>query len=197
MKIALLLNWGFGLEVLKVFHCLENIDISFVVTQFDPKSTDIWNNVVYNHSLMLGYKTISQEKLSFDKLKKEIEENEVDLLVAHAFMKIFPKSIITVPKFGCINIHASLLPKYRGASPTKLVLKNKDKITGLTTHYINEGIDTGDIIFQIKIPVTTDDTEDSIIERMKSVTKKLIIESLSRINDPTFVAIPQTILSNN
>jgi len=197
MKIALLLNWGLGLEVLKVFHSLQNIDISFVVTQFDPESTDIWKNVVYNHSLMLGYKTISQEKLSFEKLQKEIEENDVDLLLSHAFMKIFPKSIIIAPKFGCINIHASLLPKYRGASPTKLVLKNKEKQTGLTTHYINEGIDTGDIIFQIKIPVKTDDTEDSIIERLKSVVKKLIIESLSRINDPKFVAISQTILANN
>jgi len=197
MKIALLLNWGVGLEVLKIFHCLQNIDISFVVTQFDPETTDIWKNVVYNHSLMFGYKTISQKKLSFGILEKKIKENEVDLLVSHAFMKIFPKSIITAPKFGCINIHASLLPKYRGASPTKLVLKNKDKLTGLTMHYIDEGIDTGDIIFQIKIPVKIDDTEESIIERLKSVIKELIIESLSKINDPKFVAIPQTILINN
>jgi len=194
MKVALFLNWGLGLEILKTIHPFPPTEVVFVITQFEPETIDVWKNVVYDYSLKLGYKTIPQNMVSFDTLKKEMENDEIDLLISHAFMKIFPKSILTIPKFGCINIHPSLLPKYRGPSPTKLVLKNKDKITGLTAHYIDEGIDTGSIIYQLKVSVKTDDTEDTIIEKMKSITKPLILETFSRINDSTFEATPQIML---
>ncbi|KPA10982.1 methionyl-tRNA formyltransferase, partial [Candidatus Magnetomorum sp. HK-1] len=85
-------------------------------------------------------------------------KHKVELIISHAFMKILPKTIFAVPKYGCINIHPSLLPNYRGASPTKMILCNKEKETGLTSHYIDEGIDTGNIIYQVKIPVYLNDT---------------------------------------
>ncbi len=191
MKVILLVNWGVGLEILKALHCLSDIEIALIVTRYIEKSRDKWDNAVYDFSCKQGYKTIQQEKISFCELKEEIEQSEIDLLISHAFMRIFPKEVFSVPKYGSINIHASLLPKYRGPSPTYWVLKNREKVTGLTCHYIDEGTDTGDIIFQVKVPVKSDDTVNSIIERQKTAVKELMIESLSRIKEPSFHPIPQ------
>ncbi|MCP4351316.1 MAG: hypothetical protein GY795_38110 [Desulfobacterales bacterium] len=191
MKVVLLANWGLGLEILKILHSLSDIDICMVVTRFNQNSADKWENAVYEFSCKQGYRTINQENISFDMLKDWIVQSETDILITHAFMRILPNNVLILPKHGTINIHPSLLPKYRGPSPTFWVLRNREKSTGLTCHYMDEGIDTGDIIYQTDIPVKPDDTVGSVIERQKTVIKELITESLSRITDSRFQPIPQ------
>ncbi len=191
MKVILLANWGMGLEILKALHVLPDVNIFRVITRFNPNSADKWENAVYEFCCDYGYRTVIQEKISFEELRHLITDSETDLMIAHAFMRILPKEILILPKYGVINIHPSLLPKYRGPSPTFWVLRNREKITGLTCHYMDEGIDTGDIIYQTEIPVKPDDTVASIIDRQKTVVRGLIIESLSRITSDEFRPTPQ------
>jgi methionyl-tRNA formyltransferase len=106
-------------------------------------------------------------------------------------MRILPKSIISLPKYGTVNIHPSLLPKYRGPSPTHWVLKNKEDRTGLTCHYMDEWLDTGGIIYQLEISVKSKDTFASILERQKMIIEELLLESITRILDHSFRPTPQ------
>jgi len=191
MKVILLANWGMGLEILKVLHSLPDVVISMVVTKYRKDSKDKWENAVYNSSIENDYPTINQEEITFTEIIKEILNSNIDLLISHAYMKKLPKDVFSKPSYGSINIHPSLLPKYRGPSPAHWVLQNRDSITGLTSHYIDENLDTGDIIYQVKIPVGTEDTVDSIIERQKTVIKELVIESFKLIRDPNFIPISQ------
>ena len=118
-------------------------------------------------------------------------KSEIDLLISHAFMRILPRKVFAAPKYGSINIHPSLLPKYRGPSPTYWVLHNKENVTGLTCHFIDKYIDTGDIIHQIEIPVKSGDTIASIIERQKPLVVELLFKSFSKIRDQNFRPITQ------
>jgi methionyl-tRNA formyltransferase len=191
MRVILLGNWGIGLEILKVLHRMPNIEISTIVTRYKDRSPDKWHNVVYNYAYQCGYKIIVEDDNLLGVLQEEVVEANVDLLISHAFMKILPKQIFLAPTYGSINIHASLLPKYRGPSPTYWVLKNREKITGLTCHYIDEGIDTGDIIHKIEVVVNSDDNLESVINKQKAIVADLITESLLRIKDEHFRAVPQ------
>lgn len=191
MKIALLANWGLGLEILRVLHELPDIRIHLVATRRKETSEEIWSNAVYEFSSAAGYRTIHQDSFSFLELKREILQAEVDLLILHAYMKILPEEVFSAPRLGSVNIHPSLLPKYRGPSPTQWVIRNGDDVTGLTSHFVDEGFDTGDIICQMQIPVKPGDTVESIIERQKTIIRDLIVESLARIADTDFHPVPQ------
>lgn len=187
MNVLLMANWGMGLEIFKALHKHPDIHKMVVVTKYKPAGGDPWENVLYSDSLRLGYKTIVEDMISFRELLEIIYKDHIDLLVAHAFMKILPEFVFNAPPKGSINIHASLLPEYRGASPSKQVLQNKEMKTGLTCHYIDKGIDTGDIISQVDIEVEPCDTVASLIEKGKRKVGLLINESLSLINDASFV----------
>ena len=171
---------------------MPDVEIALIITQYQKESYDPWFNVVYNFAIDQGYKTAVQKSISFDELEEMIVKLNIDLLISHAFMRILPKKVFSAPKYGSINIHPSLLPKYRGPSPTKWVIRNKEKVTGLTCHYIDEGIDTGDIIYQLEVPVESGDNIDAVIERQKMVVDQLIAASLLRITDRNFKPTPNT-----
>ncbi len=191
LKVVLLANWGLGLELLKILHLREDLDIKLVITQYKKNVSDIWYNSVYTFAYEKGYKVVKQELLSYDVLREYIAETNIGLMITHAFMKILPKEVFAAPKYGSINVHPSLLPKYRGSSPAYWVLKNKEKETGLTCHCIDSGIDTGDIISQRKIAVEPHDAVSSIIEKQKSIIEELVEESIKRLQDRTFKPMVQ------
>jgi len=148
-------------------------------------------NSVYSFAQSNAYVTIDQDKISFKELRNHIFRHEIDLIISHSFMKIIPESVFSAPKLGSINIHASLLPKYRGPSPTYWVLKNNDRETGLTCHFINNGIDTGSIISQVKVPLESNDIIDSIIDKHKQVLEMLIDDAIGNLTNPDFKPIRQ------
>ncbi len=191
LKVVLLLNWGLGFEVLRVLHKMNNIEIGLVVSQYKKESPDIWYNIVYDFAVEQGYNTIPENSISFGGLRERITSCNIDLLVSHAFMKILPPSVFKAPRLGSINIHPSLLPKYRGPSPTQWVIKNKDKVTGLTCHYIEKGIDSGDIIDQVIVKIEHKDNIDSIIEKQKLTVDNLLRQSLKKLLDVSFKPVPQ------
>ena len=187
MKIMVLANWGLGVEILKVLHRMTDIDISVVITRYVDNSKDVWENAVYDFAKTHGYPVLMETKVSFADIMNIAKEKNIDLIICHSFMKIIPKELLDLPPKGVINVHASLLPKYRGPSPTYWLLKNKEKITGITTHFMDQGIDTGPIIYQIDVPVEIGDNIGSVIDKQKLVVQDLLQTTINRILDPTFI----------
>lgn len=115
----------------------------------------------------------------------KIKELNPDVICVVAYGKILPKEILDIPKFGCINVHGSLLPKYRGAAPIQWAVLNGDKTTGITTMYMNEGMDTGDMILKEKVEIGENETTGELWERLSKIGGKLLVETLKEIEDGT------------
>ena len=108
-----------------------------------------------------------------------------------AYGKILPKEILEIPKYGCINVHASLLPKYRGAAPIQWSVLNGDKITGVTTMYMDVGMDTGDMILKQEAQIGESETTGELWDRLKVIGADLLVETLKKLEDGTAPRIKQ------
>jgi methionyl-tRNA formyltransferase len=104
-----------------------------------------------------------------------------DFIIVVAYGKILPKKILDIPTYGCINVHASLLPQYRGAAPIGWAIVNGEKKTGITTMYMDEGLDTGDVLLQSEVDIEKDETEGELRERLSHVGASLLIKTLDCI----------------
>lgn len=104
-----------------------------------------------------------------------------DVICVVAYGKIIPKEILEIPALGCINVHGSLLPKYRGAAPIQWAVLNGDKETGVTTMFMDEGMDTGDMILTEKIEIGDDETTGEVWDRLSLVGARLLVETLRRL----------------
>ena len=113
-------------------------------------------------------------------------------MVVVAFGQILRKSVLEIPPLGCVNIHASLLPKYRGAAPIQWAIIDGEKETGITTMMMDEGIDTGDILEKVIIPIEDDETGDSLHDKLSQAGAKLIISTLNKVEQGTIIKTPQT-----
>ena len=112
----------------------------------------------------------------------EILENIApDIIVVAAFGQIIPKKILDMPKYGCINIHASLLPKYRGAAPIQWAVINGDKVSGVTTMRMDEGLDTGDMILKKETPIGENETYGELHDRLKEIGAEALVETIGLI----------------
>lgn len=116
---------------------------------------------------------------------EEVRNLNPDVICVVAYGKILPKEIIEIPKFGCINVHGSLLPKYRGAAPIQWAVLNGDKVTGITTMYMDEGMDTGDMILKQEVEIGEDETTGELWERLSNIGGELLVKTLSQIEDGT------------
>ena len=112
---------------------------------------------------------------------KIIRELEPECIVVAAYGKILPKEIIDYPRYGCINIHGSLLPKYRGAAPIQWAVINGEKETGVTIMQMAEGLDTGDILYVKSIPIGIDDTAESMFDKLADLGAEMIVEALDML----------------
>ena len=110
-----------------------------------------------------------------------------DIIIVAAFGQIIPKSILEMPKFGCINIHASLLPKYRGAAPIQQAVIDGEKESGVTLMQMGTGLDTGDMISRIVVPLAKDETGGSLFDKLAEAGAELLIQTLPTIFDGTAV----------
>ena len=108
-----------------------------------------------------------------------------DVICVVAYGKILPKEILNIPKLGCINVHGSLLPKYRGAAPIQWAVLNGDKETGITTMYMDEGMDTGDMILKEKVEIGEDETTGELWEKLSKVGGELLVKTLKEIENKT------------
>ena len=116
---------------------------------------------------------------------QEIKNINPDVICVVAYGKIIPKEILDIPHYGCINVHGSILPEYRGAAPIQWAVLNGDKETGITTMYMNEGMDAGDIILQEKTKIGDDETTGELWNRLSKLGAQLLIDTLKKIEEGT------------
>lgn len=120
-----------------------------------------------------------------------IKGYEPDVIVVAAYGKILPKSIIDYPKYGCVNVHGSILPKYRGAAPIQWSVINGDKETGVTTMQMNEGLDTGDMLLIEKMPIAIDDTAESVFDKLSVMGGEIIVKTLELLEKGKITPVKQ------
>jgi methionyl-tRNA formyltransferase len=121
----------------------------------------------------------------------ELNSLQPDLIVVVAYGKILPLRILGLPVHGCINIHASLLPKYRGAAPIQWAIIKGEKKTGVTTMLMDEGLDTGDILLQEELDISPDDTADTLGKRLSETGASLLIKTMEKLKDGSLRPLPQ------
>lgn len=113
----------------------------------------------------------------------EIKTLAPDVICVVAYGKILPKEILELPKLGCINVHGSLLPKYRGAAPIQWAVLNGDKTTGITTMYMNEGMDTGDMILKEKVEIGPEETTGELWQKLSKIGGEILVKTLKLIEE--------------
>jgi methionyl-tRNA formyltransferase len=123
---------------------------------------------------------LQPEKIRTDEFFEEIKSFKPDLICVTAYGKIIPPNILELPKYGCVNVHASLLPKYRGAAPINWAIINGEKTTGITTMLMDEGMDTGDILLKKEIEIGEDDTSIELSEKLSVIGAELLIKTIEK-----------------
>lgn len=164
-----------------VLHELaEGFLVESVITQPDkPKGRKkvLTSPPIKEYAATRDFLILQPEKLDKNFIDK-LKEIKPDLGVVVAYGKILPKEIINIPKYGFLNIHASLLPKYRGAAPIQAALLNGDKETGITIMEVDTGLDTGDIISQVKIEIKKEDNLETLHDKLSEFGAKLLVKTI-------------------
>ncbi len=156
-------------------------EVAAVVTQPDkPKgrSGALAMSPVKETALKYGITVLQPQRARDDAFVEELRTYNPDVIVVVAFGQILPKSIIDMPPYGCINVHASLLPKYRGAAPIQYAVIDGCEYSGVTTMQMDEGLDTGDILLVEKVKLDKKETGGSLFDRLSSVGAKLLVKTL-------------------
>jgi len=176
-------------EIVKAGH-----EVVLVVTQPDkPKGRGKEmtfppvKEVALRHEIPVFQPVKVREAQCIDKLK----EYSADIIVVVAFGQILPKEILELTPYGCINVHASLLPKYRGAAPIQWAIIDGEKVTGVTTMQMDEGLDTGDMLLKREVKITEDETGGTLHDKLLAVGAKLCIETLKAVESKTLCAEKQ------
>lgn len=116
---------------------------------------------------------------------EEVKKLNPDLICVVAYGKILPQELLDIPKYGCVNVHGSLLPEYRGAAPIQWAVLNGDKKTGVTTMFMNAGMDTGDMILKEEVKIGEDETTGELWDRLKTIGANLLIKTVKEIENGT------------
>lgn len=170
-------------------------ELAAVVTQPDKRrgrGKAMLMPPVKERALLYGVPIYQPEKIRgnqefFDTLK----EINPDVIVVVAFGQILPVSVLNLPKYGCINVHASILPKYRGAAPIQWVVINGEKESGVTTMLMDKGLDTGDMLLKEVVPIDGKETYGSYHDKLMPVGARLLVETLAGLEDGSIVPVKQ------
>ncbi|MBR0351197.1 MAG: methionyl-tRNA formyltransferase [Clostridia bacterium] len=188
MKIVFMGTPDFAKDSLEALYKAK-YEILAVVTNLDkPKGRGMKMvaSPVKEFAIEKNIKVMQPEKVRGNtEFIEEIKELKPDVICVVAYGKILPQEILDIPPKGCINVHGSLLPKYRGAAPIQWAVLNGDKETGVTTMYMGAGMDTGDMILKEKVPIGEDETTGELWDRLSKIGAKLLIETLKQIEAGT------------
>ena len=136
------------------------------------------------------------EKIKTEEFTAKLEEMKPDLMVVVAFGQILSQRILDIPEYGCINVHASLLPRYRGAAPMQWCVINGEKKTGVTTMFMDAGLDTGDMLLKAEFPIGEDTTLEEVHDGLMGMGAKVLMDTLEKLSDGTLMRTPQPAESN-
>ena len=192
MKIVFMGTPDFSVPALEELAKVHQV--AAVVTQQDrPKGRGhkMQYTPVKEKALELNIPVYQPEKVKNPEFVDILREINPDVIVVIAFGQILSKEILDLPKYGCINVHASLLPKYRGAAPIQWAVIDGEEETGVTTMYMAEGLDTGDVIDTAVIKLDEKETGGSLFDKLAIEGGKLIVETLSKLENGTATRTPQ------
>ena len=169
-------------------------EVLLAVTQPDrPKGRhgELTPSPVKESAIAHGIDVFQPESLKDGSGVDRLQSLEPDFIVVAAYGQILPKAVLDIPKHCCVNIHASLLPEYRGASPIQHSILDGRKVTGVTAMRMDEGLDTGDIIMTLEVPISDDDTAGTLFDKLAAAGGKLIPRVLEAIEDGSAKYTPQ------
>lgn len=176
-------------EIIKAGH-----EVVLVVSQPDKavgRSKALKYTPVKACAIAHGIEVYQPEKLREASCIEYLKGYNPDIIIVEAFGQIIPRAILDMPRYGCVNVHASLLPKYRGASPIQWTIINGDAVTGVTTQRMDVGVDTGDMILKEEVIIREDETGGSLFERLSKVGAGLCVKTMAAIENGTAVYTPQ------
>jgi len=165
-----------------------------VVTQPDrPKGRGelIASSPVKDWAVAKGISVYQPVKVRDPEFLKQLRDLTPDLIVVVAFGQILPKSLLEIPRNGCVNVHASLLPKYRGAAPINWAIIRGERETGVTTMLMDEGMDTGPILLQERVPIEFHDTAETLAERLQVIGARLLVRTIAELKAGRLKPKPQ------
>lgn len=188
MNIVFMGTPDFAVESLEALYNAGH-NILAVVTKVDSPSGRGMNLVpspVKVFAEEKGLKVLQPEKVkNNEEFINEIRAMNPELIVVVAYGKILPQEFLDIPRYGCVNVHGSLLPKYRGAAPIQWAVLNGDHTTGITTMFMDAGMDTGDMILRVETPIDYEETTGQLWSRMAKLGANLLIETMNRISSVT------------
>ena len=188
MRILFMGTPDFALKSLKALYEAK-YDIIGVVTNIDkPKGRGmkLVASPVKEYALEKGLPIYQHQKVRNNvEFLEEIKKLNPDLICVVAYGKILPQELLDIPKYGCINVHGSLLPNYRGAAPIQWAVLNGDKTTGITTMFMNAGMDTGDMLLKQEVEIGEEETTGELWERLSNIGADLLIETIKQIEEGT------------
>ena len=169
-------------------------EVTAVVTQPDRakgRSGQVQCTPVKECAVRHGIAVLQPVKIKTPEAIEELKKYEADVYVVAAFGQILSKEILALPRFGCVNIHASLLPKYRGAAPINQCIIDGEQETGVTIMQMDAGIDTGDILTQKKVIIEDKETAETLFDKLSQAGAELIVETLPKIERGEITPIKQ------
>lgn len=193
MKIIFMGTPDFAVPCLEMIHD-KGHDVCAVFTNPDkPKGRgyEVVPSPVKKKAVEFGLKVFQPLSLKDSEVTNIISNYSPDVIVVVAYGKILPESILSIPKLGCVNVHASLLPKLRGAAPIQWAIINGENETGVTTMFMDKGLDTGDIIQQKKTVIGSDETAGELFDRLCIMGANLLLETLDLIESGDVVRTKQ------
>lgn len=185
MKIIFMGTPGFALVILKKIFYNKNHELISIITQPDKKSgrgQKIKFSDVKNFALENNLDFMQPESLKDNNLLLKLKDLKPDLFIVAAYGKIIPENILEIPRYCAINVHASLLPKYRGAAPIQHAIINGETVTGVTIMKMDKGMDTGDIILQEKCDILQEDTYESLYNKLANLGADSLIKVLDNFD---------------
>lgn len=184
MKIIFMGTPEFAVPSLEIIN--KDYEVVSVFTKIDKpnaRGNKINYSPVKEYALANGLKIYQPQNFKEEEIIDEIRKIQPDLIVVVAYGKILPKEVIDIPKYGIINVHSSLLPKYRGAAPINAVLINGDKKSGVSIMYVEEELDAGAVILQEETEITEEDTFLTLHDRLKNMGALLLLKAIKLIEN--------------
>jgi len=182
MNLVFMGTWGIGETALATALATPGWQVVAVLTRpFDVTTNDPWRNRVWELAERHGVPVHTTRDINAPQSIEWLRSLDADLFLSAAFPKLLSAQILSIPRFGALNLHGSLLPKNRGTSPVNWALLRDEPQVGLTMHFIDAGMDTGDIVFQKAIDVTDDDLPGRLADRLKDLAPPMIREALTRL----------------
>ena len=192
-KIVFMGTPEFAVPALEALH-KNNQHLALVITQPDRpqgRGRKIVPTPVKAAAVRLGYDVMQPASVRTAEFAKHLAQLEPDITVVVAYGRIIPQNILSLPKLGTINVHASLLPKYRGPAPIHWAIINQEKVTGVTTMLMDEGLDTGDLIQSSTVEIYPEDTTGTLYDRLAEHGAKVLIHTIRSLEDGAVKPIAQ------